>query len=50
MTAVAVAKFGWKDGEFPRLYSTLSLTKLEIIQLTHRLCGLYMTFPGMVSW
>lgn len=31
------------------LYNTLTLTKLEIIQLTHRLCGVYMTFPGMVS-
>lgn len=31
------------------LYNTLTLTKLEMIQLTHRLCGVYMTFPGMVS-
>ena len=31
------------------LYNTLSFSKLELIQLTHRLCGLYMTFAGKVS-
>ena len=32
-----------------RLYNTLSFSKMEIIQLTYRLCGVYMTFAGMVT-
>merc|ERR1711976_842058 len=31
------------------LYNTLSLSRVEIMQLTYRLCGVYMTFSGMVS-
>lgn len=34
---------------YSMLYSTLTWTRYEIIQLTYRLCGVYMTFPGMVS-
>lgn len=33
-----------------RLYNSLSFSKQEIIQLTHRLCGAYMTFAGMADW
>ena len=35
--------------DFLRLYNTLSFSKLELIQLTYRLCGLYMTFAGKVG-
>merc|ERR1712039_288504 len=31
------------------LYNTLSLSRTEIMQLTYRLCAVYMTFSGMVS-
>eukprot|EP00931_Biecheleriopsis_adriatica_P050441 TRINITY_DN29205_c0_g1_i1.p1 TRINITY_DN29205_c0_g1~~TRINITY_DN29205_c0_g1_i1.p1 ORF type:complete len:1021 (-),score=208.80 TRINITY_DN29205_c0_g1_i1:207-3269(-) len=34
---------------YTALYNTLSLSRHEIIQLTYRLCGVYMTFAGMVS-
>ena len=32
-----------------RLYNSLKLSKPEIIQLTHRLCGACMTFSGMAT-
>jgi len=31
------------------LYNTLSLSRQEVMQLTYRLCAVYMTFSGMVS-
>jgi len=31
------------------LYSTLSMSQQEVMQLTYRLCAVYMTFSGMVS-
>ncbi|CAJ1450462.1 unnamed protein product [Effrenium voratum] len=31
------------------LYNTSSFSKLEIVELTYRLCAVYMTFAGMVS-
>lgn len=31
------------------LYSTLSMPRQELITLCYRLCGVYMTFPGLVS-
>ncbi|CAE8629725.1 unnamed protein product, partial [Polarella glacialis] len=31
------------------LYNTLTFSRQEIMQITYRLCGMCMTFPGMVS-
>jgi len=31
------------------LYNTLSIERYDLIQLSYRLCALYMTFSGMVS-
>lgn len=31
------------------LYNTLTLTRIDVIQLTYRLCAVYQTFSGMVS-
>ncbi|CAK0905156.1 unnamed protein product, partial [Prorocentrum cordatum] len=31
------------------LYNTLTFSRLEVMQLTYRLCAVYMTFGGLVS-